>query len=97
MNIGDYDGRTALHIAASKGHFKCVHFLLKMCNVNSEAKDRLGNTALSEAIEMNHSKIATLLQQHNPSAPIQGNGKELWKKLMQSRLQKPVMKVNQLL
>ena len=28
INQGDYDGRTALHLAAAEGHENCVHFLL---------------------------------------------------------------------
>ena len=28
MNLGDYDGRTALHLAAAEGHARCVKFLL---------------------------------------------------------------------
>jgi glutaminase len=26
--MGDYDGRTALHLAAAEGHIRCVRFLL---------------------------------------------------------------------
>ena len=33
MNLGDYDGRTALHLAAAEGHVRSVKFLLDVCKV----------------------------------------------------------------
>ena len=33
MNMGDYDGRTALHLASAEGHLRCVRFLLDVCKV----------------------------------------------------------------
>ena len=41
MNLFDYDGRTALHIAAAEGHLRCVKFLVETCNVRVNLKDRL--------------------------------------------------------
>ena len=43
MGLCDYDGRTALHLAAAEGHAKCVVFLLSVCQVDVEAADRSGN------------------------------------------------------
>lgn len=40
MNIADYDGRTALHVAAAEGQEHAVRFLLETCNVNVNTKDR---------------------------------------------------------
>ena len=40
MNLGDYDGRTALHLAAAEGHIRCVRFLIEVCNVKHDVKDR---------------------------------------------------------
>ena len=40
MNLGDYDGRTALHLAAAEGHLRCVKFLLEVCKVKHDIKDR---------------------------------------------------------
>ena len=34
MNMGDYDGRTALHLASAEGHLRCVRFLLDVCKVH---------------------------------------------------------------
>jgi glutaminase len=40
MTLSDYDGRTALHLAAAEGHFECVQFLIEQCNVPCNPKDR---------------------------------------------------------
>lgn len=61
-DIGDAKGRTALHIAASKGYEDCVLVLLKhACNVN--VKDAQGNTAMWHAIAARHHKIFNMLYQ----------------------------------
>lgn len=52
-DIGDAQGRTPLHIAASKGHEECVMVLLRHgCNIH--LRDVNGNTALWEAIAAKH-------------------------------------------
>ena len=43
MGLGDYDGRTALHLAASEGHLACVEYLVKKCKVDTNPKDRYLN------------------------------------------------------
>ncbi|WAR22218.1 GLSK-like protein, partial [Mya arenaria] len=39
MSLADYDGRTALHLAAAEGHETIVRFLLEKCNVCSHLRD----------------------------------------------------------
>ena len=47
--LGDYDGRTAIHLATSNGHKEVVEFLISQ-GINLKVKDRYGNTAYDDAI-----------------------------------------------
>lgn len=67
--ISDYDGRTALHLAAAEGHFDCVQFLLEHCNVPHNPCDRWGNTPLDEAETFGHDKVAEYLRSFDEKAP----------------------------
>uniref|UniRef100_A0ACD5TFD3 Uncharacterized protein n=1 Tax=Avena sativa TaxID=4498 RepID=A0ACD5TFD3_AVESA len=59
-DVGDSKGRTALHIAASKGFEECVLVLLRHgCSAN--IKDAQGNTALWQAIAARHHKVFSIL------------------------------------
>lgn len=48
-NSTDYDGRSPLHLAASNGVVAAANFLLDMPDVDVNAEDRFGNTALDDA------------------------------------------------
>ena len=64
MNLGDYDNRTALHLACSEGHINCVKFLIGICNVDLQVRDRWGNTPLEEAKKSNNLKVIAVLKIH---------------------------------
>ncbi len=61
LEQGDYDGRTALHLAAAEGKIKAVRFLLAK-GVNVNPKDRWGNTPLVDAKKHKHKEVIELLE-----------------------------------
>nr|XP_057947267.1 60 kDa lysophospholipase isoform X1 [Doryrhamphus excisus] len=59
--LGDYDGRTPLHIAACEGHLKVVEYLLTL-GATVYAKDRYGDTPLCNAVRFRHKEVVKLLR-----------------------------------
>ncbi|KAK5857367.1 hypothetical protein PBY51_010619 [Eleginops maclovinus] len=59
--LGDYDGRTPLHIAACEGHLKLVKYLLGH-GATVYAKDRYGDTPLCNAVRFRHKEVVKLLR-----------------------------------
>ncbi|XP_014256097.1 glutaminase kidney isoform, mitochondrial-like isoform X2 [Cimex lectularius] len=62
MSLSDYDGRTAMHLAAAEGHFDCVRFL-RECNAPMDVKDRWGNSPMDEAKTFGRNDIVEFLNQ----------------------------------
>jgi len=63
MTTSDYDGRTALHLAAAEGHEQAVRFLLETCQVPPHPSDRWGHTPLSEAERFHHAGVTKILEE----------------------------------
>jgi hypothetical protein len=71
VNDGDYDRRTALHLACAEGHAEMVRFLLDS-GANANAQDRFGRTPLEECVLNKHDAIADVLRAHGV-VPLQGS------------------------
>ena len=64
VNEGDYDKRTALHLAAGEGNVEIVQLLCKYeANVNT--KDRWGNHPLDDALRSNSEESARVLREYD--------------------------------
>jgi len=61
LNIVDYDGRTALHLAASEGQTVILRFLLQIAKVDQTIRDRWGRTALDDARTFHRTACMALL------------------------------------
>uniref|UniRef100_A0A0N5CGC7 glutaminase n=1 Tax=Strongyloides papillosus TaxID=174720 RepID=A0A0N5CGC7_STREA len=61
LNMSDYDGRTALHLAACEGHPNLVKFLLTVGKVNHASQDRWGRTPYDEAKAFGKEECAKIL------------------------------------
>ncbi|XP_038584374.1 60 kDa lysophospholipase isoform X2 [Micropterus salmoides] len=59
--LGDYDGRTPLHVASCEGHLELVKYLLSH-GATVYAKDRYGDTPLCNAVRFRHKKVVQLLR-----------------------------------
>lgn len=70
VNRANYDGRTALHIAAATGNKEIVEFLLNK-NADVNAVDHFGFTPIQDAMRKDHSAIVKLLQEKGATLPNQ--------------------------
>ncbi|MBT4922201.1 MAG: glutaminase A [Rickettsiales bacterium] len=60
VNLGDYDKRTALHLAAAEGQYDMVEYLIKK-GADVNVLDRWSNSPIVDAQDKDHSKIVKLL------------------------------------
>lgn len=63
LNMGDYDGRTALHLAAAENKRKVAEYLLNH-GALPHIEDRDGDSPLDEAVKAGHDKMVGLLRSH---------------------------------
>ena len=71
VRIGDYDGRTPLHLAAAEGQVVAVSFLLA-AYADVGSRDRWGYTAIDDAIRAEHLSVAKLLTSAGSPTPSSG-------------------------
>ncbi len=64
MNMSDYDGRTALHLTCAEGHLEAVKFLLEVCKVHPEPKDRFAFSQLHSDVDIDFAHFSTLNLHH---------------------------------
>jgi ankyrin repeat protein len=64
LNKTDDYGKTALHLAAEKGHAPIVELLLSKDGVDVNAQDQYKYTALHKAASKGHKEIVTILLEH---------------------------------
>jgi adenylate kinase len=85
LNQGDYDKRTALHLAAGEGRLEVVQILCE-AGADVNAKDRWGNRPLDDAIAANCQRCITFLEQsgakQGPTAASSSMGEEALLDLM---------------
>eukprot|EP00966_Prymnesium_polylepis_P094797 2195072-Prymnesium_polylepis.1 len=62
MNTGDYDKRTAMHLAASKGRLEVVRFLIEEAGAKHSPADRWGGTPLDDATRHEHTHVIDFLK-----------------------------------
>ena len=65
-DLGDYDGRTALHLASAEGHLASVRYLLDQ-GADPNVVDRWGGTPLSDAVAHGRTEVAQLLRARGAS------------------------------
>ncbi len=63
FNQGDYDKRTALHLAAGEGRNEIVQFLCE-AGADVNVQDRWGNRPLDDAVSANHMKCIEILEKY---------------------------------
>ena len=61
VNSYDYDGRSALGLAASEGNVEAIKYLLAH-GANPRLKDARGNDALADATRENRAEAIAVLQ-----------------------------------
>jgi len=72
-NKTDYDGRSPLHLAASRGYEEITFFLIQ-AGVDVNISDKFGNTPLIEALKNGHDRVAKILAEVGAALKIEDAG-----------------------
>ncbi|PSS21449.1 Potassium channel SKOR like, partial [Actinidia chinensis var. chinensis] len=72
-NKTDYDGRSPLHLAASRGYEDITRFLIQ-AGVDVNISDKFGNTPLVEALKNGHDRVASVLVKEGAALKIDDAG-----------------------
>ena len=78
MGAADYDGRTALHLAACEGHFNVIRFLVETCKVDINVEDNWGNIPVDEARRRGFKDIVKYLENQHPYETSSNEWSEGW-------------------
>jgi len=65
VNFQDYDGRSAIHLAAVGNHANVLKILVEIANSNINLADRWGNTPLDDAFQSKSTAAVEVLKQNN--------------------------------
>lgn len=65
VNCGDYDMRTAIHLAASEGLVEVIEVIVNELGGNQNVTDRWGGTPMDDAIRGNHTEVKQFLEHHH--------------------------------
>jgi len=85
VGMGDYDGRTPLHLAACAGKTSVIEYLLQQPTVSVNAVDRFGGTPLEDAIRHNKQGAAALLREKGACCSGDGQLEEVARKMFADR------------
>ncbi|KAL6652668.1 hypothetical protein ACP70R_011593 [Stipagrostis hirtigluma subsp. patula] len=81
----DYDGRTALHVAALRGYEDIIRFLIQRgATVNSI--DKFGNSPLLQALKSGHHRITSLLVEHGAVLNLEDAGSYLCRVVIDGKI-----------
>ncbi|KAI3890114.1 hypothetical protein MKW92_016373 [Papaver armeniacum] len=81
----DYDGRTALHLASSRGFEDIVRFLIQRGG-DVNYVDKFGNSPLLEAIQAGHDRVAALLLHNGAKLNLEDSGSYLCKVVVDNNI-----------
>ncbi|KAL1521251.1 hypothetical protein AB1Y20_020922 [Prymnesium parvum] len=68
VDLGDYDGRTALHLASSEGKAEAVRVLVEELGADVNVLDRFGGTPLDDAVRHQRLRVQAYLREHGAVA-----------------------------